>query len=45
MNTKYLAAAAASLMLAASVSAHAEGKNGVAAVVNGEKVTLAVKKI
>jgi len=41
MKTKYLATVALALMMAAPVNAQAEGKGGVAALVNGEKVTVA----
>ena len=46
MKTKYIAAAVLALTLFNPLNASAEGKNGVAAVVNGEKLTVAeIKKI
>ena len=46
MKTKYIAAAVLALTLLNPLNASAEGKNGVAAVVNGEKLTVAeIKKI
>ncbi len=44
MKTQYIAAAVLSAMLLNPLPAGAEGKNGVAAVVNGEKVTVAELK-
>ena len=41
MKTKYLAVAVLSAMIINPLSASAEGKNGVAATVNGEKITVA----
>lgn len=41
MQKKYLALAAVSVMLLNPLNAAAEGKNGVAAVVNGQKITVA----
>lgn len=41
MKTKYIAAVALSLTLLNPLTAGAEGKNGVAAVINGEKITVA----
>ena len=40
MKTKYIAAIALSLVLLNPLSANAEGRSGVAAVVNGEKITV-----
>ncbi len=44
MKTQYIAAAVLSAMLLNPLPAGAEGKNGVAAVVNGEKITVAELK-
>ena len=44
MQNKLLAAAALSLLVFAPNAARAEGKDGVAAVVNGEKITVAEMK-
>ena len=44
MQKKCLAVAVAALLVSVSVDARAEGKNGVAAVVNGEKITVAEMK-
>ena len=44
MKTQYIAAAVLSAMLLNPLQAGAEGKNGVAAVVNGEKITVAELK-
>ena len=41
MKTKFLATIALSVALLNPFFAQAEGKNGVAAVVNGEKITVA----
>ena len=41
MQKKFLALAAVSVMLLNPLNAAAEGKNGVAAVVNGQKITVA----
>lgn len=41
MQTKYVAVAALSILLMGSVEASAQGKNGVAAIVNGENITVA----
>ena len=41
MKTKYIAAVALSLTLLNPLTAGAEGKNGVAAVINGEKISVA----
>lgn len=40
MKTKYIAAIALSLVLFNPLNANAEGKSGIAAVVNGEKITV-----
>ena len=40
MKTKYIAAIALSLVLFNPLNANAEGKGGIAAVVNGEKITV-----
>lgn len=44
MRNKYVAAAALSLLMMNPFNAGAAGKNGVAAVVNGEKITVAEMK-
>lgn len=44
MQKKCLAVAVAALLVSVSLDARAEGKNGVAAVVNGEKITVAEMK-
>lgn len=44
MQKKYIALATVSMLFMASINVQAEGKNGVAAVVNGEKITVAEVK-